>query len=98
MHNPLSPAMEAVTLFAANASVNGTVTAERQHIEHLAKRLGLGPAQLCDVLEDQQDLRVSPFPAWDPRSQGLDRTALPARTELEQPRPPGGRRATRRMA
>src|SRR5215471_3435730 len=35
-----------VTLFAPEASPNGTLTAEQQHVEQVAARLGLGGAQL----------------------------------------------------
>lgn len=48
MHEHPSPE-EAVTLFAVDASANGAVTAERQRLEHLASRLGLGRAQLSAV-------------------------------------------------
>jgi flagellar biosynthesis GTPase FlhF len=41
--------METVTLFATDAPANGTGTAERQRLEHLARRLGLDRAQLSAV-------------------------------------------------
>src|SRR5215469_17046889 len=44
-----TPHEEAVTLFAADESANGTVTAERQRVEHLARRLGLDRTQLSAV-------------------------------------------------
>src|SRR5262249_42766215 len=40
------PAAATVTLFALEASANGTLTAEQQRIEQLAVRLGLGRPQL----------------------------------------------------
>ena len=46
MHDHTSPATETVTLYAADASANGTVTAQSPSVEHLARRLGLGRAQL----------------------------------------------------
>ncbi|OAI49376.1 hypothetical protein AYO44_06500 [Planctomycetaceae bacterium SCGC AG-212-F19] len=49
MYDHASPAMETVTLFAADAPANGTVTAQRQCVEHLAQRLGLDRAQLSAV-------------------------------------------------
>ncbi len=49
MHDHTSTATEAVTLFAADGSANGTVTAELQHVADLAKQLGLGPTQLSAV-------------------------------------------------
>jgi hypothetical protein len=49
MHDPTSPAAEVVTLFAADVPADGTATAERQRVEHLARRLGLGPARLSAV-------------------------------------------------
>ena len=49
MHDLTSTATEAVTLFAADASADGTMTAERRRVEHLASRLGLDREQLSAV-------------------------------------------------
>src|SRR5947209_2831886 len=49
MNDHHSPATETITLFAADASANGTASAERQRVEHLTGRLGLGRAQLSVV-------------------------------------------------
>jgi hypothetical protein len=40
------PAMETITLFAAEATANGAVTAQQQLVEQLAERLGLSRAQV----------------------------------------------------
>src|SRR5579862_8202390 len=49
MHDHTSPVTEAITLFAADGSANGTVTAECQRVASMARRLGLGRAQLSAV-------------------------------------------------
>ncbi len=49
MHDSLAPILETVTLFAADASANGTAAAEDQRVEHLATRLELSRAQLSAV-------------------------------------------------
>src|SRR5258707_14327264 len=49
MNDHNSTATPTVTLFAANASANGTASAERQRVEHLTGRLGLGRAQTSAV-------------------------------------------------
>src|SRR5579883_1228252 len=49
MHDPISPVIETVALFAAGASANGTAAAECQSVEHLANRLELDRAQLSAV-------------------------------------------------
>src|SRR5262245_62980435 len=42
----MHPQPETVTLFAPQASADGTVTAEQQCVEEFAARLGLGAAQV----------------------------------------------------
>src|SRR5262245_42682397 len=49
MHDPTSPTTATITLFGVDASANGTVTAESQSVEHLARRLGLDRVQLSSV-------------------------------------------------
>jgi len=46
MHDHTSATSATVTLFTADPSANGMVTTERQRIEHLANRMGLGPSQV----------------------------------------------------
>src|SRR5262249_49057352 len=49
MHDQTSSAMETVTLFAANASANAAVAAERERVERLARQLRLDRARLSAV-------------------------------------------------
>lgn len=49
MHDHTCPTTEMVSLFATDAPAPGTLAAEHQHVERLARRLGLGPAQLSAV-------------------------------------------------
>ena len=49
MHDPISPVLETVALFAAGGSANGTAAAECQRVEHLATRLELDRARLSAV-------------------------------------------------
>src|SRR5262249_33391400 len=49
MNDNTSPPTEAITLFRDEPSANGTASAERQQVEHLTGRLGLGRAQLSAV-------------------------------------------------
>src|SRR6516165_7063841 len=66
MHDSTAPAMETVPFVAAEASANGTETADRQRIEHLARRLRLDRAQLSAV---QAVMAWAVFlrPSTDPR-------------------------------
>jgi MoxR-like ATPase len=46
MHDPSTPAAEALSLFATVPPANETVAAERRRVEQMARRLGLDRAQL----------------------------------------------------
>src|SRR5436305_11567235 len=69
------PATQTITLFAAEASANGTMTAEQQRVAQLATRLGLGGAQLS-ALHAVMTWAVFLRPSTDPRDREHLRTYL----------------------
>ena len=75
MNDDTSPATATVTLFAADASANGTASAERQQVEHLTGRLGLGRAQLSAV-QGVMTWAVFLRPSTDPGDRECLRTYL----------------------
>src|SRR5262245_41862473 len=75
MHDHTSAATEMLTLFAADGSANGTVTAQRAYVEHLARQLGLGGAQLS-ALHAVMTWAVFLRPATDPGARERLRTYL----------------------
>src|SRR5438093_1524937 len=66
---------ELVTLFAPQAPANGTASAEQQHVEQLAARLGLGRAQLS-ALHAVMAWAAFLRPSTDPRDREALRTYL----------------------
>src|SRR5438445_12343778 len=75
MDEHLQPVKETITLFAAEASASGTMTAEQQGVEQLAAQLGLGGAQLS-ALHAVMAWAVFLRPSTDPDDRERLRTYL----------------------